>query len=314
MCSGDQNSVILATAGYDHTIKLWQAHTGNCYRTIQYTDSQINALEITPDKKLITAAGYQHIRMFDLTTSNNNPLVTYDGIQKNITALGFNDDGSWMYTVGEDGFARIWDVRSKLQKPQKMFEINVPINCASLHPNTSILFIGDQSGTMHTWDLRMNENDQIVPEPECSIQSIHVCPNGKYVAAVSNRGALYIWELLGDHMSQLKPYYKKIIHDKYALKCLYSSDCQYLATSSADSSIKIWNTRDMSLLKTLRSDSTQRWVWDVSFSSDSEYIISASSDNMARLWEIESGTVKQKYAGHQKPIVCLAFRDPLMNR
>lgn len=273
MCSGDQNSVILATAGYDHTIKFWQAHTGNCNRTIQYTDSQINALEITPDKKLITAAGYQHIRMFDLTTSNNNPLVTYDGIQKNITAVGFNDEGSWMYTVGEDGFARIWDIRSKLQKPQRLFEVEAPINCASLHPNNSVLFVGDQAGTMHIWDLRMNENDQKVPESECSIQSVNVCPNGKSVAAVSNKGVLYIWKLSGENQSQVDPVFKKKAHSKYALKCLYSADCKYLATSSADSTVKIWKTRDMSLLKTLKADNTQRWVWDVSFSGDSEYLI-----------------------------------------
>ena len=31
--------VILATAGYDHTIRFWQAHSGICHRTIQHPDS-----------------------------------------------------------------------------------------------------------------------------------------------------------------------------------------------------------------------------------------------------------------------------------
>ena len=34
--------VVLATAGYDHTIKFWQAHTGQCTRTIQHADSQVS--------------------------------------------------------------------------------------------------------------------------------------------------------------------------------------------------------------------------------------------------------------------------------
>lgn len=31
--------VIFVTGGYDHTIKIWQAHTGVCQRTAQHTDS-----------------------------------------------------------------------------------------------------------------------------------------------------------------------------------------------------------------------------------------------------------------------------------
>lgn len=38
--AGDQ--LILATGGYDHTIKLWQAHTGNCIRTMQHEESVCN--------------------------------------------------------------------------------------------------------------------------------------------------------------------------------------------------------------------------------------------------------------------------------
>ena len=35
----DQSGVILVTAGYDHTIKFWEALSGICSRTIQHPDS-----------------------------------------------------------------------------------------------------------------------------------------------------------------------------------------------------------------------------------------------------------------------------------
>ena len=38
-------------------------------------------------------------------------VMDYDGISKNVTAVGFCDTGKWMYTGGEDGTARIWDLR-----------------------------------------------------------------------------------------------------------------------------------------------------------------------------------------------------------
>ena len=37
----DSHSVILVTAGYDHTIRFWEALSGICSRTIQHPDSVI---------------------------------------------------------------------------------------------------------------------------------------------------------------------------------------------------------------------------------------------------------------------------------
>lgn len=60
---------------------------------------------------LLFLLGYQHIRMYDLNSNNPNPVINYDGVSKNITSVGFHEDGRWMYTGGEDCLARIWDLR-----------------------------------------------------------------------------------------------------------------------------------------------------------------------------------------------------------
>lgn len=38
-CAINNEQVIFVTGGYDHTIKIWQPHTGVCQRTCQHTDS-----------------------------------------------------------------------------------------------------------------------------------------------------------------------------------------------------------------------------------------------------------------------------------
>lgn len=35
------SAVILATAGYDHKIRFWEAPTGVCSRSLRYPDSQV---------------------------------------------------------------------------------------------------------------------------------------------------------------------------------------------------------------------------------------------------------------------------------
>lgn len=55
--------------------------------------------------------GFQNIRLYDIHVNNPSPVLKYDEISKNVTAVGFNDEGKWMYFAGEDGAARIWDRR-----------------------------------------------------------------------------------------------------------------------------------------------------------------------------------------------------------
>lgn len=122
----------------------------------------MNALVISPDKKYLTTASYQHIYMYDLPSSNQNAVINYEGTTKNVTCVGFNLDGRWMYSGGEDGRARIWDVRSRNNSCPKIFEVQSPITCVCLHPNQVELFVGDQNGVIYRWDLRTNNYEELV--------------------------------------------------------------------------------------------------------------------------------------------------------
>ena len=54
---------------------------GKCMGTLQHPDSQVNAMEISPDGQLLAACGYQHIRMFDVHNTKPNPVVNFEGMQ-----------------------------------------------------------------------------------------------------------------------------------------------------------------------------------------------------------------------------------------
>ena len=103
---------MLCTSGYDHTIRYWDASTGQCYRTLQYPGSQVNALCVTPDKQYLAAVGNPHVRLFDINSNSVNPVTTYESHKGNITAVGFQQDGKWMFTGSEDGTIKIWDMRA----------------------------------------------------------------------------------------------------------------------------------------------------------------------------------------------------------
>ena len=46
----------------------------------------------------MAACGYQHIRMFEVSSNKGSPVVNYEGVSKNVMGVGFQEEGRWMYT------------------------------------------------------------------------------------------------------------------------------------------------------------------------------------------------------------------------
>eukprot|EP01087_Luapelamoeba_hula_P017015 TRINITY_DN5318_c0_g1_i1.p1 TRINITY_DN5318_c0_g1~~TRINITY_DN5318_c0_g1_i1.p1 ORF type:complete len:305 (-),score=41.95 TRINITY_DN5318_c0_g1_i1:97-1011(-) len=300
--------VILATASYDSTIRFWEAPSGISFRTVQYTDSQVNRLAITPDKTYLAAAGNPHIRFFEVNSYNSAPITSFDGHSGNVTALGFQRDGKWMFTGSEDGTVKIWDLRAS--GCQRDYDCSSPINTVALHPNQAELICGLQNGTIRVWDLAENRcTREYIPDGEVAVRSISIAPDASQVVAANNKGHCFVWKLGPSDTPVFDPLQKLKAHQTYILKALYSPDAKLLATTSADSTIKIWTVdeKGLKLFKVLSGH--QRWVWDCMFSADSAYVVSASSDLSARLWALASGETIRHYTSHNKAVTCVALAD-----
>lgn len=260
---------------------------------------QVNALEITPDRNLLAAASHSHIRMYEINSNNPNPVINYEGITKNVTAVGFQEEGKWMFSGGEDCTSRIWDLRARNLQCQRMFQANHAINTVKLHPNQANLFIGDQNGILYIWDMRNDQQEQVQVDHDISIQHLDIDPDGNHLAVVDNKGQCYIYGLKnGNRKCSMQKRLKLATHKRYALKCKFSPDSTMLVTTSADQTAKVWRSADlMSFIEvgdsqqngnvwpkpetfppcTVLKDSNQRWVWDVAFSADSQFVITGKN-------------------------------------
>ena len=188
--------------------------------------------------------------MFDTQGSNGNPVVNYEGVSKNVMAVGFQDKGRWMYTGGEDCTVKIWDMRCRNLNCQKIFNANSPVNSVVLNSSQQELIVGDQNGNIHIWSIRTDTSEQFNVEPGVSIQSVAVDNQGNRMAAITNKGSVHVWDLkTSDSGKTLVEHKGKIpAHARYGLKCKFSPDSSMLATSSADQTTKLWRTNDLELI------------------------------------------------------------------
>lgn len=299
-------NVILATAGYDHTIRLWEARNGFCYRTLQFNESQANQLEITPNKKYLAAAGNPHIKLFELASNNPNVVSSFSAHKSNVTSIGFEKQGEFLYSGSEDGTIKIWDPR--VPNYQREFVHTDPCNTVKLHPNQNDLIAGHQNGSLCVYDLRATKKRlDMTVDVDSSVRSLTVTEDGTRCCLVTNKGECFVWRVTPESANYFEELKRWQAHNAYVLKCMYSPDMKSLATCSSDKTVRIWSAEDYSLVKTLQGHN--RWVWDCVFSSTSEYLVTASSDNMARLWDIREEKSIIQYAGHHKAVVCVALND-----
>lgn len=67
--------IILVSAGYDMCIRFWSDFNESKWKhSIEYKDSAINALEITPNKEYVAFTSLNSIKFIDLTTLNSTPV------------------------------------------------------------------------------------------------------------------------------------------------------------------------------------------------------------------------------------------------
>lgn len=85
----------------------------------------------------------------------------------------------------------------------------------------------------------------------------------------------------------------------------FSPDGQTLASSSKDSTIKLWDIRNGQLKTTLTGHSFD--ITSVAFSPNGQTLASGSSDRTIKLWDVHSGKLKSTLTKHSGSVKSVAF-------
>ena len=147
--------------------------------------------------------------------------------------------------------------------------------------------IGDD-GTVIIWDSQTGKEVRRYPgttKPGDLVteQRISYSPDGKWLAACDSAQLKVYAADSGELLLALSG------HGKDVLSAAFSLDGKYIATGSADTTVRIWDASSGEFLRVLEGHAAG--VGGLAFSPDGKLLLTSSEDGMLIMWDVQTGEI-----------------------
>jgi WD40 repeat protein len=229
-------------------------------------------------------------------------LHTIQKHEKNINDISWSPDGKTIASTSDDSTICLWDSLSgKLVKTLKGHDRSVLSVCWA--PNSLLIASGSADQTIRIWDSQSGRLTWKYPDKNGAVNSIEWSPDGRFLAwGSSDDGSIRICDVLSisDKLHQTL-----ICHKAEVKSVAWSLDMKFIASSSVDKTICIWDAHKGELHHILEGhhDSVFSIAWD----TNSQTLASGSVDKTIRIWNPENGQLLAILEGHTSSILCVRF-------
>lgn len=286
MASFSRDSKRVATVSDDKTAKIWDSDTGTLLVTLRNHTDKVTYVSFSRDgTRLVTASNDKTAKIWDSGTGKL--LFTLQKHTDIVNSALFSRNGNKLITTSDDKTVRIWDTQTgKLLLTLNNFTDKVQM--ASFSPSerkiltstTKELKIWDTSSAKELVTLEKPfESSEFIPP----IVSVDFSPIEDTIVISNVFGQAHIWDI----NTGKKMLVKENSNDVYSAS--FSSDGNKIVTTSADKTIKIWDSTNFKLLKTLGEQKSK--AYSASFSKNDRFILTTDSNKIAKLWDIITGEI-----------------------
>ncbi|MEI2583494.1 nSTAND1 domain-containing NTPase, partial [Scytonema sp. PRP1] len=290
---------ILASAGWDSTIKLWDVATGKSLKTFSgHNNDGVYGVNFSPDgKTLASASADKTIKLWDVATGKQ--LRTFSGHSDAVYSVSFSPDGKTLASAGADKTIKLWNVTTGKQLKTLSGHRNA-VYSVSFSPDGKTLASASWDKTIKLWDVAIGKSLKIFSGHSDAVYSVSFSPDGKTLASASWDKTVKLWNVTtGKQLKILSGHRNRV----YSVS--FSPDGRTLASGSWDSTIKRWDVATGKQLQTLSGHSDL--VHSVSFSPDSKTLASAGAENTIKFWEITTGKQLKTLSGHNNTLYSVSF-------
>jgi WD40 repeat protein/serine/threonine protein kinase len=296
---------LVATAGGDKTVKLWDAVTGEEKMTLQGHDDAVMTLAFAPDgKTLATGSWDRTMRLWDVATGTE--LAVFEGHSREVHSVAFSPDGKTLASgAGEFrleakyGELKMWDIATR-QVVAMLDGHEGAVAGVSFIGDGSTLASGSWDGTVRLWDTATGKEIATLTGNVGQIYGIAISQDGQTLAAGDNRGGVHLWDL---NSRKLRSSFAA--HAARISQVRFSPDGSTLATASRDRSVKLWKLDPIKPAGTILGHLGQ--LQTVAYAPNGRLLVTGGYDRMAKIWELPPAEERDTLKGHIGSVATLAF-------
>jgi WD40 repeat protein len=222
---------ILATAGFDCQIILWDTSSGEQIQQFSAPGSCPRALAFGPNGQTLAAAGFDdQVRLFDV--SSGQPLMQLAAPGGNIRTVSFSPDGSCLAAAGRVGVVRIWEVSSG--NVLREFNAGRRIDALAYSPDGQKIVAGGEGPDILIWETATGNLFGRLPARPGKVMAVAFCGANR-LAAGGSQNTIGVWDLVAQEQEL-----SLVGHTGSVTSLAWNAESGVLISGSFDTTVRTW--------------------------------------------------------------------------
>ncbi|MYB93579.1 WD40 repeat domain-containing protein [Candidatus Poribacteria bacterium] len=265
---------LVASAGEEHTIKLWNL-ADNTVRTLIGHTGRVNSIAFSPNGELLASVSDDAtIRLWSVHNQQN--IVTLLG--ETWYRIVFSPDGQTFATSGRH--IKLWKTVNRTEITT--LQHNQYVQTIAFSSDGQLLAAGDGSGegpgTVKVWNVQERSIIATLDGDPKDIKTVVFSPDDRYLASSGWDGQLKIWNTSNWTLIGTIP------HTGY-YDIDFSPDGNIIVSTN-DGYVSLWWVEDGTKVAELRGPTG--WMHPVDFSHDGTSLAVGAEDGRVRIWHIDT--------------------------
>ncbi len=276
------NDNLLASAGENNTIKLWNLRRGTA-RTLKGHTDVVNSIAFSPNGRLL--ASVSHDRTIKLWNVHNQQNIATLREGTLFGSVAFSPDGKLLATAGWM-HVKLWDVGRRVVVATLLHDQQV--QTVAFSADGEFLAVGDSSregsGTVKVWNIQEQQVIATLEDNLVFVRSVTFSSDDRYLASSHYNGEVKVWNVADWELLRTIP--RAGDYD-----IAFSPNGKMIA-GTGNGSVNIWWAEDGTNVAQLTGP--DGWQHPVDFSHDGTSLAVGAEDGIVRIWRIDTSLADAK--------------------